>query len=417
MKSNAVVEKKSTEPTKSFLDLTPPHWASRALSYVIISTVVVAGIASIVIKLPETVTASFVLAPTRGSDPIRTPRQGVADRVFVSEGQSVNQGDLILTLRSEMAGDRTADLMTLQTQMAGAGESFVNAKQKFSSQTLADESESRKLASRVEHLAELIAFKRQQVNLLKQLVDSDETLYREGIVSRVQLADRQLEHTKLAAELETLVAEQNETKLAIEKLRIESGVREAEFKEVQRTYKESAATGEIRIAALRSGLPATNGNEVRLTAPCAGTILRMNIKNGGAVLHEGEVVAELVCTGETLQAELKIPESGLGKLSVGQGVKLKYDAFPYQRYGVRYGRVSWLSPARSETNDGSTFRAQVELSERELTAQGQSHQFIAGMSGTAEIVVGNRSLIEYVFEPLRKLRENYSDVPERLTRR
>ena len=417
MKTNSVVEKKSTEPTKSFLDLAPPHWASRALSYVIISTVVVAGIASIVIKLPETVTANFVLAPTRGSDPIRTPRQGVADRVFVSEGQSVNQGDLILTLRSEIAGDRTADLMTLQTQMAGAGESFGNAKQKFTSQTLADEQESRKLASRVEHLTELIAFKRQQVNLLKQLVDSDETLYREGIVSRVQLADRQLEYGKLAAELETLAAEQNETKLAIEKLRIESGVREADFKEVQRTYKESAATGEIRIAALRSGLPATNGNEVRLNAPCAGTILRMNIKNGGAVLHEGEVVAELVCTGETLQAELKIPESGLGKLSVGQGVKLKYDAFPYQRYGVRYGRVSWLSPSRSETTDGSTFRAQVELSERELNAHGQSHQLIAGMSGTAEIVVGNRSLIEYVFEPLRRLKENYSDVPERLTRR
>src|SRR5262245_14578699 len=106
MNNKSSIEKDSTERTKTFLDLTPPHWASRALSYVIISVVVVAGIASFVIKLPETVTANFVLAPTRGSDPIRTPRQGVANRVFVSEGQSVNQGDLILTLRSEVAGDR-----------------------------------------------------------------------------------------------------------------------------------------------------------------------------------------------------------------------------------------------------------------------------------------------------------------------
>jgi hypothetical protein len=39
------------------------------------------------------------------------------------------------------------------------------------------------------------------------------------------------------------------------------------------------------------------------------------------------------------------------------------------------------------------------------------------MSGTAEIVVGSRSLIEYVFEPLRQLKENYSGVPEQLTKR
>jgi hypothetical protein len=38
------------------------------------------------------------------------------------------------------------------------------------------------------------------------------------------------------------------------------------------------------------------------------------------------------------------------------------------------------------------------------------------MSGTAEIVVGSRSLIGYVFEPLRQLKENYSGVPEQLTK-
>jgi len=408
---------KSKGSAKAFLDLTPPHWVSRALSYLILSTVLAGVIASIVIKLPETVTASFVLNPTHGSDPLKAPRPGVASHVFVSEGQSVNQGDLILTLRSESAGDRTADLMTAQTQLAGAGQSYINAKEKFNAQTLADQQEIRKLLARVEHLAGLITYKRQQVGLFKQLVDSDETLYREGILSRNQLSARQLEFAELSAELEKLLAEQAETRLNIEKLKIESHAKQADFNEVQRTYKESAATGGIRVAALQTALAGTDGNEVRVTAPCAGTILRMHIKDTGAVLHEGEVVAELACSGETLQAELKVPETGLGKLEIGQGVKLKYDAFPYQRYGVRYGRVAWLSPAGSDTASGSTFRAQVEISDREMVVQGQSRQLIAGMSGTAEIVVGNRSLIEYVFEPLRQLKENYTSVPEQLTKR
>src|SRR5215216_2799691 len=103
MRTNSAVEVPGA--TNTFLDLSPPHWASRALSYVILTMVLVAAIASIVIRLPETVTASFVLSPTHGADPIKTPRQGIASHVFVGEGQSVNQGDLIVTLRSESAGD------------------------------------------------------------------------------------------------------------------------------------------------------------------------------------------------------------------------------------------------------------------------------------------------------------------------
>lgn len=415
MHTNSAVE--APGATNTFLDFAPPHWAARGLSYSIIAVVLVAVIASIVIRLPETITADFVLAPARGTDPIKATRQGVANRVFVSEGQSVNQGDVIVTLRSEVVGDRAAELMTTQTHLAGAGESFSNAKEKFSAHSRADEQEGRRLAAHVEHLAGLVALKRQQLKLFKQLVDSDETLYREGIVSRAQLSGRQLEFAELQAELEKLLVAEKETSVAIEKLKFESSARQAEFKEVQRTYQESAATGEIRIAALRSGLAGSDGNEVRLTAPCTGTILRLYVKSSGAVLHEGEAVAELVCTGETLQAELKVPETGLGRLKIGQGVKLKYDAFPYQRYGVRYGLVSWLSPAASDTNQGSTFKAHVEIAESELMVQGQSRQLIAGMSGKAEIVVGNRSLIEYIFEPLRQLKENYSDVPESFAKR
>src|SRR5205085_10023686 len=146
--------------------------------------------------------------------------------------------------------------------------------------------------------------------------------------------------------------------------------------------------------------------------PSAGTILRLHVKNPGALLHEGEIVAELVNPGERLRAELNLPEAGVGKLKAGQGVKLKYDAFPYQRYGVRYGQVAWLSPATIESKDGASFKAHVELGESELLIQGQSRPLSAGMSGKAEIVIGKRSLIEYIFEPLRQLKENLSDVPQ-----
>ncbi|HEY7547664.1 MAG TPA: HlyD family efflux transporter periplasmic adaptor subunit [Blastocatellia bacterium] len=417
MAADAAAIKDERDIDQTYLDIAPPHWAARSLSYSIIAIVLVAAIASVVIKLPETVTADFVLVPARGTDPIKATRQGIVNQVFVSEGQSVNEGDIIATLRSESVGDRAAELMTIQTQLAGAGESFINAKSKFTAQTLVDEQEMRKLSARVEHLEGLIALKRQQLALLKQMAASYEKLFREGLASRAQLTERQLEITNFMAELERLIAEQNETRAAIEKLRIDSSAHRVEFKEVERSYREETVKGEIRVAALRAGLAGSDGNEIRLTAPYAGTILRLYVKNSGAVLHEGEMVAELVREGETLLAELKLPEAGVGKLKTDQGVKLKYDAFPYQRYGVKYGRVAWLSPASIETKDGASFRARVEIADREVLIQGQSRPLVAGMSGKAEIVIGNRSLIEYVLEPLRQLKENSSDVPEQVSKR
>ena len=417
MAANSAAINDERRIAQTFLAFAPPHWAARGLSYAIITVVLLFAIAAIVIKIPETVTADFVLVPARGADPVKATRQGIVNRLLVSEGQQVNQGEVIATLRSESAGDRAAELMTIQTKLAGAGESFSNAKAKFSAQTLAEEQELRKLAGRVGHLGDLIALKRQQLTLLKQMVDSYEKLYREGIASRAQLTGRQLEMANLEAELERLIAEQNETRAAIEKLKLDSSARRAEFKEVERIAKEEAATGEIRVAALRSGLEGSDGNEIRVTAPCSGTILRLYVKNSGALLNEGEVIAEMVCAGETLRAELQVSEAGVGKLKTGQGVKLKYDAFPYQRHGVKYGHVSWLSPSSLDTKEGSSFKAHVEIADREVVVQGQVRPLLAGMSGKAEIVTGRRSLIEYVFEPLRQLKENFSDVPEQISKR
>jgi HlyD family type I secretion membrane fusion protein len=263
----------------------------------------------------------------------------------------------------------------------------------------------------------LINLKRQQLTLLKGVTDSYQKLFGEGIVSRAQLTEKQLEIADFTAELQKLVAQQYETRSAIEKLRIDSSARQTEFKELERTYREKTATDEIRVASLKAGLAGSDGNEIRLTAPCAGTILRLHVKSSGAVLQEGAVVAELACAGETLQAELSLPESGIGKLKPGQGVKLKYDAFPYQRYGVKYGSVVWLSPAAVETSEGRSFKSHVEIAEKEITSYGQSRPLLAGMSGKAEIVVGTRSLIEYVIEPLRQLKENAADAPEHISKR
>jgi multidrug efflux pump subunit AcrA (membrane-fusion protein) len=391
-----------------FLDLDPPHWAARGLAHAIIAVFALGAIASVAITLPEKVTAQFALAPAHGADPVKATRGGVVAQVLASEGQTVNKGDLIVTLRSEAAGARAAELQTIQTQLAGSGESFINARMKYNAERLSAGQETRKLEGRVQHLESLITHKRGQLALTCEMAASYEKLYREGIASQAQHTAKQIEVSELMSEVERLVAEQRDARVEIEKLKLGEVARQTEFREYERKLKETTQTEEIRAVAIKSGLADADGGQVRLVAPCAGTILKLRVKDSGAVVGEGETVAELACGGEQLVAELTVPESGVGKLKIDQGVKLKYDAFPYQRYGVKYGKLSWLSPAKGEGETARVFKARVELADKEIVVKGQPRQLAAGMSGVAEIVVGKRALISYAFEPIRQLRENMS---------
>jgi multidrug efflux pump subunit AcrA (membrane-fusion protein) len=395
----------------SFLDLTPPHWAARGLAWAMLAAFVLGAIASVAITMPEKVTAQFVLVPVRGADPVKATRGGIVEQVLAGEGQAIKKGDVIVVLKSDTAGDRTAEMQTVQTRLAGAGESAVNARLRNEQQRLADEQEIRRLGDRVKHLDGQMASKRKQLALTKQMTDSYEKLYREGIASQAQLIAKQLEDSELTAEIERLMADQNDTRAELEKWRLEMWVRQTEFRENERKFKEETKTNEIRAGALQAALVNTDGNQVRLIAPCTGTILKLRVKDSGAVVGDGETVAELACGGEQLVAELTVPEAGIGKLKLAQGVKLKYDAFPYQRHGVKGGKLTWLSPAKAESDAAQSFKARVELNDKEITVKNQPRPFAAGMSGTAEIVVGKRTLISYVFEPIRQLRENLADAP------
>ncbi len=166
------------------------------------------------------------------------------------------------------------------------------------------------------------------------------------------------------------------------------------------------------VAALAVQVPETVSSPFLLT-PCSGTLLRQQVDASEAFVDEGDLPSGLACAGEKLQAKLTLPESGSARVRPGQRVTLLYDAFPYGRYGVRYGTVQWVSSAGIESQNGRSFHAFVDTDDKAITVDGRPRLLRAGMRGTAKIVLGKRSLITYAFEPLRQLRESFAEPPQR----
>ncbi len=395
-----------------FLSAAPPHWAARSLAYLLIFFFVVCVISASIVDVPETVDGPFTLIPVRGTDPIRAPHGGVVANVSKAGGDQVSAGQTLYVIRSDPLGDRAGEFGALRTQVKGIAEAVSNAARQQESQLRGDAEELRQLHARLTSLERTVELKSKQLRLTRSLADKYDTGYSRGAISAAEYTAPQVEAERLAEELEQYRNQQEETRASIEGLRHGSAARAAGYRERQRELSASREQLTIRMNALEGTLVLATGGQLVVQSPCTGTMLRAHVTSVGAVVKDGDLLGEVACSHETLQAELTISQLGVGRIKEGQGVKLLYDAFPHQRYGVRHGRVRWISPSSVSATDSSAFRALIDIEERGVRIDGVTRPFLPGMGGRGHVVVGRRSLISYAFEPLRQLRESFAEVPE-----
>lgn len=137
----------------------------------------------------------------------------------------------------------------------------------------------------------------------------------------------------------------------------------------------------------------------------------------GTVVQPGTVLLTLVPKEETLRAEVWVSNEDIGFVRQGQPVKLKFAAFPFQKYGMVEGTVDHVSAdsADSNTTNGTSpndkapakntplvYKALVTLKAMHLSMDHQRFALSAGMQTNAEILLGTRTVMEYLLSPVRK---------------
>jgi membrane fusion protein len=401
-------------PELPFLETDPPHWVARGLSRIILAMTVLLVLAALVVHVPETVTGRFTLVPVNGTDPVRTLREGIVTEVHVRESDTVAQGAPLFVLRSSSALDRGTERRTLETSARANAQRLVLLRTEREVRDRADAAEMARLHGRIGFLERQIKSKERRLALLREIADSSRDGAARGALARFEASRLELDYRTLEEELQVANNELAESREDIARVQREQRLRELEFDQARRNLEESLETQGIRLSSLTADLAGSTDSGVVLRAPCAGTVLRLRVNAPGAVVREGDMLGEMACRGEKLQAELMLPQNGVPLVQAGQGVKLKFDAFPYQRYGVRFGEVKWLGPAGVGVPDSAAFRALVQLPETGVRVRGQMRPLLAGMGGFADIVVGRRSLLSYAFEPLRALRESFSEPPPKV---
>ena len=151
-----------------------------------------------------------------------------------------------------------------------------------------------------------------------------------------------------------------------------------------------------------------------MKAPQDGVIKDLATHTSGTVVQPGTVLASLVPQDEKLKAEVWVSNEDIGFVRPGQAVKLKFAAYTFQKYGMGHGTVEHVSAdaqseeeARDKGQQGAgqrplRYKALVTLDASALETDGVKYPLSVGMQSTAEILLGDRTVAEYLLSPVKK---------------
>ncbi|WP_367380409.1 HlyD family secretion protein [Stenotrophomonas cyclobalanopsidis] len=389
-----------------------PRWTGLLT---LLSIIVVALIVSFLTfaKYTRRSTVAGQLAPSAGVIAVLAPSSGVITRLNFREGLEVFPGTPLAIVTAPRAtingGSASAAIAeNIKNRRDGLNVGFHAQSTARSLERIGLRKQLAQLREEYGGLLAEIATREGQVSLAKETLDRLKQLEDARYVSVLQIVQQKsalLEHVATVQALQRQMATVRRTivqlEQSIEKLPSDQLVGESRLKSDLAALEQEEVENDARGA-------------LRVVSPAAGVVANQLVKIGQSV-EVGQPILNILPSDSVLEADLLVPSRAIGFISVGDSVHLRYRAFPYQKFGHQLGKVKQVGRSALGPGDlgeliavaGSSepfYKVTVSLVEQQVTAYGKREELKAGMVLEADILGDQRSLIEWVFEPLYALK-------------
>jgi len=334
---------------------------------------------------------------------------GAVTRVAVKPGQRVHAGQTLVTIssdRASVAAGQTAAAVakSLQEQQAQIRATLRALPEQSSEQARDLRRRIAMLSTQIAQFDAQLVLQRKEASASAALLDKIQPLHRRGIISTVEFDQYQATALSQQAGIKT-----------IENERLSAGQQRSQLQAEMAQLPTATATTQHQLRRQLAQLAASvaqnelNRNSV-IRATVNGTVANLLVKPGQTIAA-GQPLLSLLPAGSPLQAQLLVPSSAVGFVHKGMPVILHYQAFPYQKFGVQHGTViavsrSALTPAEITRLLGQQappvplYRVQVRLAKQSINAYGKQQSLLPGMAVDADLLLDQRRMIEWIFEPL-----------------
>jgi membrane fusion protein len=346
------------------------------------------------------------LVPDRGVIRLLPPQAGTVLESHVAEGRVVRVGDVLFVLAIDHAAPRGE---AVQNSFSARERSLKGAalqqQQLIQSQGAAID---QRLGDMRRELAAVTAeadLQAQRLALAVQAQSRLETLRADNFISAAQVQAKAEELLGLRAQV------QNTERQRVTQQR-EIGSLEAQRRELP--LRSQAQRGEIdRDLALLAQQTAEKESSQRIVVRATQDgVISAVLAEPGQSVSPATALASLVPANSRLQAHLFAPSSAVGFLRAQQAVMLRFDAFPYQKFGLQTGHVLQVArsplqaaelaslPLQGGAANEPLYRITVALDRQDVAAYGEAQALSPGMQLEGDVQLDRRRLIEWIFEPV-----------------
>lgn len=278
-------------------------------------------------------TLNGVVSPTGGIIKVQANDEGYAGKVFVTEGQKVLAGEPLYEIQTERydefgLGVKRRILTSIENQIVLLNERRQKEVEKFQHQLEVIDVDLIRLSEEAGILKVVVDLSEQELSLAQSLVDKQQVLVNKQFISSIELQRQRLEIITLEAKVQTqrlslqrLVREKaklEETKVTLE-LELDIALQE-----IDRQLQQIA----------QNKIEYFYQTDTQVVSPINGVVASIFVKEGHSV-NKGQPLLVVIPEGEDpVVVELYAPSRSIGFIQEGQDVRLRFDAFPYQKFGV-----------------------------------------------------------------------------------
>jgi HlyD family secretion protein len=431
--------------------LTAEPWrVLHALVYTMIALVLTALAWSFFGRADVIVTAQGTLMPASELRRFYAPIDGELANLYVAEGQPVSKGDVLARLNARGAIEAAASATQTQLKLENAEREWRQFPEKKAllerkaatlrqAMELEEQQHQKRIALGTSKLVEAqraqLAEVRVNVEDARRARDAAaleaekfERVFASpggGGVSQLQVESKR--NARLAAENAYRVAQSRVSEVTarqsqefeqahaqvqssgeqLKKLRLdyETAANELATAEEKLRLQLDTARVEAEAAARIRFENIDKDNFLQIVAPASGVVTDLTSTQPGDKVQANAPLGGIAPSGTRSVVKVEIAENDRAFLREGLPVKLKFNAFPYQRYGVIKGTLEYVSPATKPAAQTKqpVYEARVSLERDHYLVADTKYPLRYGMTATVEIVVRARRLIDLALDPFRQV--------------
>ena len=354
---------------------------------------------------------SGYLVPDRGVIRLVTPQAATVVESHVEEGRAVQRGDVLFVLavgQATLSGDTQATVLSsIESRTRSLQGAARQRSQLEQTQLAAIDRQLGEMGREIESMKLESDLQRQRLLLAEQAQGQYESLRNDNFVSSAQVRTKAEEVLNVKAQLQGL-ARQRAARLR------EIAALQSQRRELPLQTQSAQGAIDRDLAALAQQAAETEARQrIVVRAPQADVVSGV-LAAPGQTVTPAVALASLLPADAKLQAQLFAPSSAVGFVRANQQVQLRYQAFPYQKFGHQAGEVVQVSrsplqaselaglalPASLSASGEPLYRITVSLDRQSVAAYGQPQALSPGMQLEADVLLDRRRLIEWLFEPV-----------------